>query len=391
MRADDICPRPDFLPPLATRPASPPIYLASVYACDSTDQAEALLSGREDGYVYQRDRHPNADLLAKKCRDLHGAERAAVAPSGMSALALAMLSQLSAGDHIVVARQLYGKSLTLLTKESARFNISSTVVETCDLKATAAAITPRTKMIVVETIANPLLRVADLSGLAELAHRAGALLLVDNTFATPILCRPLEFGVDLVMESMSKMMNGHSDVMMGLLCGHARHWDRIWLAMTAWGLTSSPLDCWLTARGLATLHLRIERAAANALKAAEFLCGRAEVAAVDYPGLPRHPDHALACRQFRGGFGTIVAFHLHGGRASADRFIAAATNIPFYPSLGEVCTSLSHPESTSHRGLSPEQRAALGIGGGTIRLSVGCESPEHVLEALQAGLNATRR
>lgn len=384
-RPDDICPRIESIPAQTTQPATPPIFPASVHACESTDQAEALLAGATAGYVYQRDGHPNADMLAEKCRELHGAERAAITSSGMAALAATVLSQLKQGDHLVVSNQLYGRSSLLLTQESGRFGISCSEVDTCSLSATEAALRPETRMIVVETIANPLLRVADIAGLAELADRCGAKLLVDNTFATPVLCHPLELGADFVLESISKMINGHSDVMLGLLCGKESDWERVPLVLSAWGLASSPWDCWLAARGLATMHLRMERAMRNASLAAKFLVGQKGVEHVDYPGLADHRDHELARRQFKNGFGNMVTFRLSGGRAAADRFIAAAKRIPFCPSLGEAATTLSHPESTSHRGLSAEHRGDLGITGGTIRLSVGTESSDFVLDALREG------
>jgi cystathionine beta-lyase/cystathionine gamma-synthase len=383
---DDICPRMDSLPAQTTQPAANPIYPASVYACESTDQAQSLLEGGTTGYVYQRDGHPNADVLAEKCRELHGAERAAIASSGMAAMAAILLSQLKQGDHIVASSQLYGRSSLLLTQESNRLGISCDEVDTCDLDATKNAIRPETRMIVVETIANPRLRVADIAALANLAHQHEAKLLVDNTFATPMVCRPLEHGADFVLESISKMMNGHSDVMLGLICGNEADWERMPLVLSAWGLASSPWDCWLAARGLATMHLRMERAMRNAQLAAEYLSKQQAVEQVDYPGLSEHPDHEIAKRQLSGGFGNVVTFRLGGGRPAADRFISAAKQIPFCPSLGEVSTTLSHPQSTSHRGLSEKQRDELGITGGTIRLSVGTESSEFVLDALREGL-----
>lgn len=385
-RPDDICPRPSHLPPLATRPASPPIYLASVYECESPDQADTLLAGKEVGYVYQRDGHPNANLFAEKCGELHGAERAAVTSSGMSAMSLALLSQLRPGDHVVLSSLVYGKNLLLITQEAARFGIASTVVDTCDLAATAAAFTDKTRLLVAETIANPLLQVADIAALAEIAHVRGAKLLIDNTFATPILCRPISLGADMVLESVTKMMNGHSDVILGLLCGNAAIWERVPIVLSAWGLASPAFECWLALRGLTTLSLRMERACDNALAAAEFLSAQSGVERVDYPGLTKHPQHALAASQFGSRFGSIVTFHLSGGRESATAFIKAARRIPFCPSLGEASTTLSHPESTSHRGQSSAARAALGITGGTIRLSVGCESADFVRDALAEGL-----
>jgi len=385
-RPDDICPRPDLLAEQPTRPLSPAIYPTSVWLCNDTAQADQLLAGEREGYVYQRDGHPNGDQFAEKCRQLHAAERVAVTSSGMSALALALLSQLSSGDHLVVGNRLYGRSLQLLTDETARLGITHTLVDTCDLQAVEAAINSNTRLVVVETIANPRLDVADVAALSELAHHGGANLLVDNTFATPALCRPLTLGADLVMESVSKLMNGHSDVMLGVLCGREADWHRVPTVLSTWGLTSSPFDCWLATRGLATFPLRVERAGRNALEAARFLKDHGQVASVDYPGLTNHPQHDLAVRQFRGQFGSAVTFTLAGGRVAADRFMQAAQQIPFCPSLGEVCTTLSHPESTSHRGLAPEERAAIGIQGGTIRLSLGIESTEFVIAALGKGL-----
>ncbi|MFO0897481.1 MAG: aminotransferase class I/II-fold pyridoxal phosphate-dependent enzyme [Pirellulales bacterium] len=386
-RPDDLCPRPEPLPP-AGSPASPPLYLSSVYACQDIAQADAVLSGREAGYAYRRDGHPNAHALAEKCQQLHAAERAAVAASGMGALALCLLSQTRQGDHVVASDQLYGKSLTLLTQEAPRLGIDCSVVDACDVRAVQAACRPNTRLIVVETISNPRLRVADVAALAQVADACGARLLVDNTFASPLVCRPLELGAALVHESLTKIMNGHSDVLLGLLAGRQDAWERVPGVLSTWGWTAAPFDCWLAARGLATLHLRAERASANALHAAERLRGRPEIAGVDYPGLPEHPDHALAARQFGGRFGSMVTFHLAGGRAAADRFLAGAKQIPFCPSLGELHTTLSHPASTSHRALSPEGRAKLGISEGTIRLSVGTESPEFVWSALEEGLAA---
>lgn len=224
MRPDDVCPRSSELLPMPTRPHAPAIFPTSVWECSDPDQAGRMLGGQLPGYVYQRDGHPNADQLVSKCCELHRAEQAVVTSSGMAALSAAVLALLQAGDHVAISSHLYGKSQLLLGSECSRLGITSSLVDTCDLSAVASAMTPRTRMIVVETIANPLLQVADIAALAEIAHRNRSLLLVDNTFATPILCRPLVCGADLVLESITKMMNGHSDVMLGLLAGHDRNW-----------------------------------------------------------------------------------------------------------------------------------------------------------------------
>jgi cystathionine beta-lyase/cystathionine gamma-synthase len=386
---DDLCPRPERAPQGPTRGHAPPIHLSSVYECRDPQQADALLAGREEGYVYARDGHPNADMLAEKCRALHGTERAAIAASGMSAMALVVLSQLESGDHIVVSNQLYGRTQTLLTGEAARLGITSTVVDPYRLDEVRRALTPRSKLVVVETISNPLVRVADLAALAEIAAAGGAALVADNTLASPAVCRPRQWGATWVMESLTKSMNGHSDVVLGLLCGPEDRWQRVPAVLSTWGLAAAPFDCWLAMRGLGTLAVRAERACHNAQAVAELLAASDQVAAVYYPGLAEHPDHALARRQFGERFGSIVTFTLAGGSAKATAFIAAG-RIPFCPSLGELSTTLSHPESTSHRGLSADARAALGITGGTIRLSLGIESTAAVIEGVSAALAAAR-
>lgn len=387
---DDICPRPDVMPPQPTQPLAPPLYTSAVYRCQDIEQAEALMGGQTPGYIYVRDGNPNADLLAEKCRQLHGAERAAICASGMAALAAGVLSQVAAGDRVLVSNQLYGRTAILLIDECGRLGIESEVVDVCDLEQTRAALRAKTRLVVCETITNPLLRTPDLAALAEATHAAGALLMVDNTFAGPAVCRPLSLGADIVMESLTKTMGGHSDVCLGLLCGSERDWARVPTVLTTWGLASSPFDCWLAARGLSTMALRVRRANETALEAARFLAGQPRLQAIYYPGLPDHPDHAIAARQFGGQFGTVITFTLAGGRSAADAFIANARSIPFSPSLGDLSTTLSHPESTSHRGMAPEARARLGITAGTIRLSVGIESPESIIAALAEGLAGIR-
>jgi cystathionine beta-lyase/cystathionine gamma-synthase len=395
-RTKDLCPQPYPTPQTPLPPHVPPIFPASVYRCRDPDETRQLLEGELDSYVYQRDGHPNADVLAQRCQELHRADWAVVTSSGMSALAAAILSGVSQGDHILASDQLYGHSLRLILRESRRLGIQASVVDTTDLAATKAALRQNTRLIVVETITNPLLRVVDISALASLAADAAADLLVDNTFATPLACQPLTLGADIVVESISKMINGHSDVMLGMLAG--RHADpassirgqtseqRARDVISVWGLASSPFDCWLAARGLTTLHLRFAQACDNARQVAEFLSRRADVSHVHYPGLPTHPDYDIAQQQFGETSGWMVTFNLTGGATAAQRFISTA-GIPFCPSLGEVDTTLSHPASTSHRGLATAEQEQLGIHGGTIRLSVGTESAEHVLELVEMALD----
>jgi cystathionine beta-lyase/cystathionine gamma-synthase len=281
--------------------------------------------------------------------------------------------------------------LRLFTREAARLGITTSVVDTCDVASVAANFTEQTRLVVVETISNPLLRVADIAALAEAAHHRGAGLLVDNSFASPTVCRPLDLGADLVMESITKIINGHSDVMLGWLGGRAETWAHVADLQSTWGFFASPWDCWLASRGLSTLHLRAERAAQNAQLVAEMLAARKDLTEVSYPGLLSHPDHELAQRQFGNLYGNIVTFTLSGGTDAARRLIAAAAEtIPFCPSLGELCTTISHPESTSHRTLPAQARADQGITGGMIRLSVGIESAEEIMKNLRAAIDAAR-
>lgn len=372
--------------PYGTRPHNQPLSLASVWECDTPQQADDILGGRQSGYVYRRDGHPNADALVAECCRLHGVERGIAVAAGMSAIAAAVLAMAEAGDHVLLSNRVYGKTGYLLGQEFSRLGVESSTVDTRDLTATKAALRKNTRLVIVETIANPCLEVADIAGLADLTHRGGALLLVDNTFATPYVCRPAELGADLVMESLTKMMNGHSDVILGFLGGSNAIWSRVPKVVSAWGFCSSPMDCWLALRGLGTMSLRMKQACDNAQQTAEFLMTRGEIEHVDYPGLRSHAQHDLAKKQFGGRYGSVVAFQLRGGRAAAEKFITAARRIPFCPSLGELQTTLSHPESTSHRLMTAIEREALGIYGGTIRLSVGIEPAEEVIAALTEGL-----
>jgi cystathionine beta-lyase/cystathionine gamma-synthase len=364
------------------RPHSLPLYLSSVWECHDPQQADQILGGQRSGYVYRRDGH----ALAAECCRLHSVARGITTASGMSALAAAVLAVAKSGEHVLLSSRLYGKTGFLLANEFARLGVESSLVDIRDLAAARGALRANTRLLIVETIANPCLELADIPALAEIAHAQGSLLLVDNTFATPFVCRPADFGADLVMESLTKMMNGHSDVILGFLGGTDSAWERVPGVVSAWGFCSSPMDCYLAQRGLGTLSLRMQQACKTAMLVADFLSAREEVERVDYPGLAGHPQHELAVRQFGLRFGSLVTFHLRGDRAAAERFITSARRIPFCPSLGELGTTLSHPESTSHRGLKPEARAAMGISGGTIRLSVGIEPVDEVLAALSEGL-----
>jgi cystathionine gamma-synthase len=281
---------------------------------------------------------------------------------------------LKTGDHVVAGNQLYGRSLRLLREELPRMGVAVTLADPTDGTAYAAALRPETRLVLVEVVSNPTLRVAAMETITAACREKGVLLAVDNTFTTPRLYQPMVHGADFVIHSVTKMLAGHSDVTLGYVAARdpalAR---RLYDVAVTWGLTPSPFDCWLAERGLHSFEVRFDRAQANAAALADHLAGLAGVEAVLYPGRPDHPDHNRAVALLGGQGGTMVSFRLKGGRAEVNRFLRAAEHIPFAPTLGDIGTTLSHPASSSHRGLTPEGRAALGITEGFIRVSVGIE------------------
>jgi cystathionine gamma-synthase len=366
----------------------PPLYPAAVYAIPDLDALDAIYDGGP-GFIYARDGHPNAALLAEKLTRLERGTWGVATGSGMGAITAGLLALTSAGDRVLASNRLYGKTTKLLRQELHRFGVTTTIVDMSDLDAVRTALeTQPARVLLAETISNPLCRIADIPALADLAHRAGAKLLVDNTFATPVLCRPLELGADLVMESLTKLIGGHSDVTLGYLGGTDP--DLLPTAaavVSTWGLAASPFDCWLADRGLATLELRARAATANAAQLADWLADQPGVTRVVYPGRTDHPDHDLARRLLPDGCGNVLCFELAGGREAVNRFLRAATGIPLSPSLGHVVTTCSHPDTTSHRFDSPGEKRRQGITDGLIRLSVGCEPVEGTRAELAKGLS----
>lgn len=378
------CARPPEPRPSATPPLTPPIALSSVYEVADLAQVDAIYEGRASGFIYARDAHPNAAQLAAKVAAIEGAEAGLVCGSGMAAEAAVFLGLLDAGDHAALADGLYGRTTGLVGRELARFGVESSAFDAARPESLRDAIRPRTKLAFVESISNPLMRVADVAGLAEVARSADVALIVDHTFA-PLLSRPLALGADLVVHSATKLIGGHSDVTLGLIAGRGATIDRLANLASTFGLTGNPFDSWLALRGLATLALRVRQTSANALELAGRLEGHPAVASVLYPGLASHPDHALAARTFPDGFGAMLSFDL-GTRERADAFIRALQHIPYAPSLGDVSTTLSHPTTTSHRFQTPEQWARQGITPGLIRLSVGIEDVEDLWRDLDGAL-----
>ena len=379
MTSDDIR-RPRF-PAGVSRPVVSPIQPSVVYASVDADALDAQYEGRTKGYTYAREGHPNADTLAGMIDALEDAEGGLVTGSGMAAVSAALLANLKAGDHVIGADQLYGRSLRLMREDLPRFGIDVTLVDPTDAGRLAAAIRPNTRMMLLETVSNPTLRVADLEGAAELARRHGVLLAVDNTFTTPRALQPFAIGADIVIHSVTKLLAGHSDATLGYVAARDPEVRaRMHVLAATMGLTPSPFDCWLAERGLYTFGLRFDRAVATASRLAEALSSTTGVRRVLYPTRPDHPDHNRAASLLGGIGGNMVSFELDGGRETVNGFLRAASSLSFAPTLGDVNTTISHPASSSHRALSETERLGLGISEGFIRVSVGCEEPDALIE-----------
>jgi cystathionine beta-lyase/cystathionine gamma-synthase len=357
-----------------------------VYCPADLDHVDALYSGAAAGFTYARDGHPNATQLAEKLARLEGGEAAVVCASGMGAIAATLLSLLVQGDHLLLSEGVYGKTSSLVSRYLRRWGIKYDVFDPSDASAAQALRKPETRLILVETLSNPLLRLGDLVGLAGLAREGGIPLIVDNTFA-PLICRPLELGASLVVHSVTKMIGGHSDLTLGVVVGAREPIEEVRLLASTLGQTGNPFESWLALRGLATLSLRMEQACATALELARRFEAHPRVSRVFYPGLPSHPGFARAAQLLKGGWGTIVTIDL-GTRARAESLIRGLVSIPFAPSLGDVQTTLSHPATTSHRGQDDALLARQGLTGGTIRVSVGLEHPDDLWSEFQAALDA---
>lgn len=373
---------------MVTRAKSQPIYQSSVFVYDSLEQVDDFLAGNPDNYMYTRIGNPNHSAVEELLRDLEGGEDALFSASGMAAISAALLGVLGAGDHLIASRELYGTTQSLIEKELARFGILATLLDLNDLAAVEAALTPSTKLIYTETASNPLVRVSNIPALGELARRHGLKLLVDNTFLSPVLYQPLRDGADLVVHSTTKYLNGHSDAMGGALVGEAQ-----WIAAARRfqinaGGSASPFESWLNFRGAKTLALRMRAHSQNAQALAEALEAHPQVERVYYPGLPSHPDHELARHLFRKGHSGMLSFTLKGGLDQVDALIGALQLAAFAPSLAGVASSITHPGKTSHRALSAEALTALDIHDGTIRVSVGIEDSEDIVQDFLQALDA---
>ena len=362
------------------------LYLTSSYVFDSAAQAAARFSGEEDGNVYSRFTNPTVAAFQERLAALEGAESCVATASGMSAILSLVMAFCSAGDHVVASTSLFGATQQLLGTIMPRFGVQTTFVSQTSVSAWEAAIRPETKLLFLETPSNPLTEIADVSALVALAHARGILVAVDNCFCTPILQRPLELGADLVVHSATKFLDGQGRVLGGAVVGAKKLTDEVLKFLRTAGPTLSAFNAWVLLKGLETLKIRLEAQAANALQLARWLELHPKVARVYYPGLESHPQHELAKRQQKSG-GAIVAFEVKGGRAEAWQVIDHCQLLSITANLGDTKTTLTHPASTTHGRITPEQRAAGGITEGLLRVAVGLEAVVDLQNDLNAGLS----
>ena len=376
-------------PPLVDQlPTSVPIYQSATFGSADSAELGDILADRRAGFAYSRIDNPTAAALAEAVAGLEGTEAAFAFGSGMAAIHGAVVPFLGAGDRIVSTSAVYGSTRTLFGRVLSRFGVQTTFVDPTDLDATEAALAGGARILYLETISNPTVVVADLAALTELGHRHGALVVVDNTFASPYLCRPAELGVDLVVESATKWLGGHSDVVAGVVSGSRELIADVRAIQIDIGSIVAPFSAFLVLRGLATLHVRMDRHSSSALTIARYLEGQAEVKDVFYPGLASHPQALVAQRLLRSG-GGMLAFDL-ADRRVASSFLDALAIPPRTASLGAVQTICVHPPSTTHRQLDDADLVAAGIRPGLVRVSVGLEDVEDLIADLGAGLAAAR-
>lgn len=370
---------------------SVPIYQTSTFAFPSAEEGAARFAGTSNGPIYTRlGANPTIVALEECVAGLEGGCGAVATATGMAAVSTVFLALLRAGDHVVGTHPMYGPSRGLLLQYFARLGVTSTFVACSDAEGIAAAIRPETRLIYVESPANPTLELVDIAAAAEVAHHAGIPLVVDNTFAGPHLQRPFDLGADVVLHSMTKSLNGHSDVVAGIVVARdPRMLAACRDAAKSFGLTIDPHPAWLVLRGIRTLGMRVERAQANAIEIARWLEQRPEVAWVRFPGLPSHPQYELACKQMSGP-GSVMAFELRGGVEAGQTLMNNVRMITLAVSLGGVESLIEHPASMTHKGVAAEEQLAQGITPGLVRLSVGCEDLPDLIADLEVALAAVR-
>lgn len=362
------------------------LFLTSGYIYDSAESAEARFKGDEDGYIYSRFMNPTIKMFEERMIALEGAEDARATATGMAAVSASVLSYLNAGDHIVSAKALFGSCRYVVETLLPRFGVETTLVDGSDIDAWKAAMKPNTKAVFFETPTNPALELVDMQAVADIAHEAGALVIVDNVFATPFFQKPMEFGADVVCYSATKHIDGQGRCLGGVVLGKQDYIDDyLHDFMRQTGPSISPFNAWVMLKGLETLPLRIEKAASNARKVADFLSEHQKVKRAIYPGREDHPQHELAKRQMK-GFGTMVAFEIDGTKEDAFNFMNKLEIISISNNLGDTKSLITHPTTTTHQRLEEEERLELSITPSLIRLSVGIEDSEDLLNDIADAL-----
>ena len=363
------------------------MYLTSSFVFENAAQAAARFSGELPGMVYARFTNPTVNMLQQRLAALEGGQRCVATASGMSAILATIMALLQAGDHIVSSRSIFGATQQLFANIIGKFAVATTLVEATNLDAYRAALTPKTKLIFVETPSNPLTEIVDIAGLAQIAREAGVLLVVDNCFCTPALQKPFDLGADIVIHSATKYLDGQGRVLGGAVVGSNETMEEVFKYLRTAGPTLSPFNAWVILKGLETLRIRIEAQSASALQLARWLETQPQVARVFHPGLESHPQHALAMRQQRLG-GAILSFEVKGGREAAWRVVDNSRVLTITANLGDTKSTITHPASTTHGRITAEARAASGITEGLLRVAVGLESIDDLKADLARGLGA---
>lgn len=361
------------------------IFLTSSFMFSSAAEAAARFKGEQPGPIYARFANPTVSMMETRLAALEGAERCVAFSSGMASILATVMGLMKAGEHVVASRSIFGSTVQLFSNILGRFGVETTYVSPTDPAEWRAAVKPNTKLFFVESPSNPLTEVSDIRALADIAHKAGAWLAVDNCFCSPALQKPLEFGADIVIHSATKYLDGQGRVLGGAVLGSKELMEGVFTFLRTAGPTLSAFNAWVILKGMETLSLRMEAHSRNALALAQWLEAQPQVARVWYPGLPSHPQHELAMRQQKTG-GGIVSFELKGGKDAAWKLIDATKLLSITANLGDTKSTITHPASTTHSRMTAEQRAAAGIGDGLVRIAAGLESVADIQADLARGL-----
>jgi cystathionine gamma-synthase len=368
------------------KPVIPPVYLTATYQFDKSDDLIDVVQNRS-GYIYSRWDNPSVMEVEETLAELEGYDRSLGFGSGMAAITTAIMANIQAGSRIVAMQELYGGTFEFLNNVLPTLDVQTVFINCWNTEAILKEIDKGLSVLYLETPTNPLLRVVDVKPLAKAAHRNGAIVLLDSTFASPINQHPVDLGVDLVLHSGTKYLGGHHDVTAGFICCNNQHFDKIWTYRKILGGVMDPMSAFLTLRGLRTLDLRIQRQNENAMKIAEFLETQDKVKAVHYPGLASHPDHDIAKRQMT-GFGGMLSFEIDADFNRTKRFMDRLAKIKLATSLGGVTSLANQPITNTHAALSPENRAKAGVSESLVRLSVGIEKADWLIRDLQQALES---